>query len=537
MRGALIFATALMASAAFSPSANAPLEARFEAFVSKYRKAYSNEDLRAHALRCYKQNVAEHAELMKRHPHASFGENEFSDQCPEDFARMHLGAKPPDSLSRPRAPRPLRGRQLEAAQAILRHVGDGGVDWRTKGAVSPIQLQGSCGSCWAFAVISNAESQHFLWAPKENGTLVKLSEEAVVSCDNYTDSSGSDDGCSGGWSDRSFKWLMENHDGLVREEQYPYTQGGPCNRSKLQPPAFEDPIIDFQVLLSNETYIAAYVALYGPVVAAVDATDWQNYNSGILNNSCVFREVNHAVNIVGFGTDAKSGVDYWIIRNSWAKWGEKGYARLIRGNYCNSVPSHVVSALYAERSMCLSPCEKGELCCAGECYRDDGSATCCPEGGGVCKKEDGVCCDDLGDSQCCSDSKFCCGHQCCDPSVSVCSKDRAACCSKEALCGGECCAAGPKTTTACCQPKNGVGAPHCAQIGDNIGLTCCQDGSSCGVLEQCCPQKDGTSVCCPWGHACQKDGSCPGIALPDFVRPVLAEDSTYHANPVHTEQH
>ena len=82
MRGVLIcFCATALASAALSPPANAPLEARFEAFVSKYRKAYSDEDLRAHALRCYKQNVAEQAELAKRHPLASFGENEFSDQC------------------------------------------------------------------------------------------------------------------------------------------------------------------------------------------------------------------------------------------------------------------------------------------------------------------------------------------------------------------------------------------------------------------------------------------------------------------------
>ena len=37
-----------------------------------------------------------------------------------------------------------------------------------------------------------------------------------------------------------------------------------------------------------------------------------------------------AVQLVGYGTDAKDG-DYWIVRNSWGgTWGEAGYIRLKR---------------------------------------------------------------------------------------------------------------------------------------------------------------------------------------------------------------
>ena len=74
---------------------------------------------------------------------------------------------------------------------------------------------------------------------------------------------------------------------------------------------------------------------FGPMVVCLDATTLMSYQSGIvLDINCQDTDVNHAVVLVGYGTE--NGIDYWKIRNSWdTDWGEQGYFRLERNkNTC-----------------------------------------------------------------------------------------------------------------------------------------------------------------------------------------------------------
>jgi C1A family cysteine protease len=67
----------------------------------------------------------------------------------------------------------------------------------------------------------------------------------------------------------------------------------------------------------------------------MDASVLQTYSSGVINpmsGECSTTELDMAVNIVGWGTDTASNLNYWKVRNSWGTaWGEAGYFRIVFG--------------------------------------------------------------------------------------------------------------------------------------------------------------------------------------------------------------
>ncbi|KAK3699913.1 hypothetical protein QZH41_016579 [Actinostola sp. cb2023] len=82
------------------------------------------------------------------------------------------------------------------------------------------------------------------------------------------------------------------------------------------------------------SYIKPVVAFVGTVSVNVDATQWHDYLSGIIQHHCSAIDINHAVQIVGF--DTKGVVPYWIVRNSWGtEFGDQGYLYIEMGkNLC-----------------------------------------------------------------------------------------------------------------------------------------------------------------------------------------------------------
>jgi cathepsin L len=67
-----------------------------------------------------------------------------------------------------------------------------------------------------------------------------------------------------------------------------------------------------------------------PLSISVDASTWHSYSSGIFSCDMSSPDIDHVVQLVGYGTET-TGDDYWIVRNSWGpSWGENGFIRLAR---------------------------------------------------------------------------------------------------------------------------------------------------------------------------------------------------------------
>ena len=69
----------------------------------------------------------------------------------------------------------------------------------------------------------------------------------------------------------------------------------------------------------------------GPLSVTVDAGNWDSYGGGIFDG-CPYTEsinLNHAVQLVGYGTDPDHG-DFWLIKNSFNIEKDEGYMKLKR---------------------------------------------------------------------------------------------------------------------------------------------------------------------------------------------------------------
>jgi len=249
------------------------------------------------------------------------GVNHFTDRTPDEF-RSRLGLKK-SLLYSHHASDSFTVKKTQIMDPL-----PVSADWRDKGIITAVKDQGDCGSCWTFAAAETTESY---WA-LATGKLNVLSEQQILDCTPNPQNCGGSGGCGGGTAELA--WARINvMGGLSAEWTYPYASyygtNFACKMNQFTPIA---KVSSFVNLPPNEQApMLMHIASQGPLGISVDASSWSTYESGVFNGcNQTNPDLDHAVQLVGYGTDATLG-DYWLVRNSWSpNWGENGYIRLAR---------------------------------------------------------------------------------------------------------------------------------------------------------------------------------------------------------------
>jgi len=298
----------------------------FTRFMTQYNKKYTHDTF-FYRYTVFKANMDKIYLANKQNHKYKLGMNEMGDMTHAEFKATKLGYKRTDRSY---------ARSKNSAGPHLHVKAPASVDWRAKGAVTPIKNQQQCGSCWAFSTTGSVEGA----AAIASGKLVSLSEQQLVDCSGAQGNQG----CEGGLMDQAFQYIISNN-GITTEQNYPYTaQDGTCNNQAASQVATT--ITGYTDVASmNETALVAAVAI-GPVSVAIEADQacFQFYSSGILNDPSCGTNLDHGVLAVGY--DQSGG--YWIVKNSWGtSWGESGYVQIAMGmDECgiNSEPSYPTGA-------------------------------------------------------------------------------------------------------------------------------------------------------------------------------------------------
>jgi len=270
------------------------------AWKAAHKKQYApSEESHRRALFLY--NIEKIAQLNAENPTAKFALNQFADLTDAEFRAKYAS-----------------GAFVEPATAdeIVGFAANGAlpesVDWRTKGAVTPVKNQGQCGSCWTFSTTGVIEGFYFI----KNGKLLSFAEQQIVDCAKLAGF-----GCNGGWPKKAVNYASRN--GLELEPDYPYTAANGKCQYESSKAIKTNSGVKVVTPKNSEQLKTALVSSPVAVVVQADEDAFRYYKSGVVTSGCS-AGTNHAVLAVGY--EKVNGVEAFIVKNSWGTtWGNQGY--------------------------------------------------------------------------------------------------------------------------------------------------------------------------------------------------------------------
>jgi len=296
-----------IALAAFVGAASAlsEIESAFLGYITEFGKSY--ETMAEYEFRL--AQFAQKHSVINAHNATEesykLGHNKFSDWTQEEYEAI-LTYKPD------------MGGRLKTAHNETILTDNQPVDFRNGNCLSPIQDQGQCGSCWAFSATASMETA-YCQAHGQSG-LGKYSEQQLVDCVQLCF------GCNGGNAGLAWHYLQAHYE--MTESSYPYTaKDGSCVYSGSNNTGVKSTATNTVTPNSPDAMKTALNTTIMSVAIQANQLSFQLYSSGIFTNTNCGTQLDHATNVVGWGTSGS--MDYWIMRNSWGtSWGENGYMRL-----------------------------------------------------------------------------------------------------------------------------------------------------------------------------------------------------------------
>jgi len=282
--------------------------------------------------KAFKENLKYIKQVNAQNLSYKLGLNQFSDKTATEFeAENSLSPKPCEETRK----KGFFDEDSDDLTAETKQINSplAAIDWRNQfNPPRDMTTIGACKDSIAFSLSGSMEGNYSILKKK---VIPYLSAKQLVDCN--VDNSFNSWGCS---SPRFTYYIDLQYFAplaLNNDSDYPYQVVAPegCKYQKSKPTTTVKTWQYCSDCESNNncTFQIAYnILTLGPFSAYIyiATQQFQSYKSGILNVHCDgMSGTFQVVVVVGYGIDATTGVDYFIVRNSWGTtWGESGYFRI-----------------------------------------------------------------------------------------------------------------------------------------------------------------------------------------------------------------